>query len=74
MFESVPQASDGAKEAEDNARKAKSTVKTVLKLISTLMEQLGEFSPDPASSGAATPEATPTDCCASLQETWTRWT
>lgn len=38
------QASDSAKEAEDNARKAKSTVKTVLKLISTLMEQLGEFS------------------------------
>lgn len=46
-----PQASDSAKEAEDNARKAKSTVKTVLKLISTLMEQLGEFPPEPASSG-----------------------
>ncbi|XP_037538375.1 laminin subunit gamma-1 [Nematolebias whitei] len=36
-------ASDSAKEAEDNARKAKSTVKTVLKLISTLMEQLGNI-------------------------------
>uniref|UniRef100_A0A672HPT0 Laminin subunit gamma-1 n=1 Tax=Salarias fasciatus TaxID=181472 RepID=A0A672HPT0_SALFA len=36
-------ASDSAKEAEDNARKAKSMVKTVLKVITSLMDQLGEI-------------------------------
>ncbi|XP_061587599.1 laminin subunit gamma-1 [Cololabis saira] len=36
-------ASDSAKEAEDNARKAKNTVKTVLKLITSLMDQLGNI-------------------------------
>ncbi|KAM6918887.1 laminin subunit gamma-1 [Xenentodon cancila] len=36
-------ASDNAKEAEDNARKAKNTVKTVLKLITSLMDQLGNI-------------------------------
>ncbi|XP_032420260.1 laminin subunit gamma-1 [Xiphophorus hellerii] len=36
-------ASDTAKQAEDNARKAKSTVKTVLKIITDLMDQLGNI-------------------------------
>ncbi|XP_007578148.1 laminin subunit gamma-1 [Poecilia formosa] len=36
-------ASDNAKQAEDNARKAKSTVKTVLKIITDLMDQLGNI-------------------------------
>uniref|UniRef100_A0A3Q2QIW5 Laminin alpha domain-containing protein n=2 Tax=Fundulus heteroclitus TaxID=8078 RepID=A0A3Q2QIW5_FUNHE len=36
-------ASDNAKQAEDNARKAKSTVKTVLKIILDLMDQLGNL-------------------------------
>ncbi|TDH06384.1 hypothetical protein EPR50_G00132680 [Perca flavescens] len=36
-------ASDNAKEAEDNARKAKSAVKTVLGTITALLEQLGNI-------------------------------
>uniref|UniRef100_A0A3Q0T4A4 Laminin, gamma 1 n=1 Tax=Amphilophus citrinellus TaxID=61819 RepID=A0A3Q0T4A4_AMPCI len=36
-------ASGSAKEAEDNARKAKSTVKTILKVITDLMNQLGNI-------------------------------
>lgn len=38
----VPQASDSAKEAEDNARKAKNAVKIVLNNITALLEQLGK--------------------------------
>lgn len=38
----VPQASDSAKEAEDNARKAKNAVKLVLNNITALLEQLGK--------------------------------
>lgn len=38
----VPQASDNAKEAEDNARKAKSAVKMVLNTITGLLDQLGK--------------------------------
>lgn len=38
----VLQASDNAKEAEDNARKAKGAVKTVLSTITILLDQLGE--------------------------------
>lgn len=38
----VLQASDNAKEAEDNARKAKGAVKTVLNTITALLDQLGK--------------------------------
>lgn len=38
----VLQASNSAKEAEDNARKAKSAVKTVLSTITALLDQLGK--------------------------------
>lgn len=37
----LPQASDNAKVAEDNARKAKNAVKMVLGTIGALLEQLG---------------------------------
>lgn len=40
----VLQASDNAKEAEDNARKAKGAVKMVLNTITALLDQLGKSS------------------------------
>lgn len=40
----VFQASDNAKEAENNARKAKSAVKMVLNTITVLLDQLGKSS------------------------------